>query len=351
MKRFLLILRLARAIALPIALVPAAVGLCALASCGGSDLYCDETTPCRNPSRPYCDRYGVTEESGGHGKTCVSTPLPADAGPPDGSQVDAGLPDADAALPDGTPTWSPPELLANVNSSVNDVHPSISRDGLTLYFSSSRVPTAGQGDIWSATRPSVDQAFGPPQSLGAVNTMENERWPEISDDGLELFFVRDGGDGIMRSTRASTSAAWGAAAAVGINGQSPSLSSDGLALYYVDEFDQTVSRVTRTAVGQPSGPPEIVPLLGLRFRDIDVSANENGILLSAPIVTDTPTLMEGSRASPADDFSTFVPIAMLADDMTLAGAAWSRDRREIYFAATRAGGAGFQDIYVTRRVP
>lgn len=68
-----------------------------LAACGSrpDPLYCDESTPCSDPARPYCDLAGEFPASGGVGRTCIPDP----AG---GNLPDAG-PDAaaDAMVPVG----------------------------------------------------------------------------------------------------------------------------------------------------------------------------------------------------------------------------------------------------------
>src|SRR5262245_24941136 len=63
--------------------------------------------------------------------------------------------------------WSVPVNMGSViNSSANDQHPFLSKDGLSLYFSSNRQGTTGQLDIWVSQRESVDSPWGTPQNLG-----------------------------------------------------------------------------------------------------------------------------------------------------------------------------------------
>jgi len=50
-------------------------------------------------------------------------------------------------------TWSEPvNLGADINSTVGDTRPSLSRDGTTLYFGSPRLGSEGSSDIWVSTR-------------------------------------------------------------------------------------------------------------------------------------------------------------------------------------------------------
>jgi hypothetical protein len=79
----------------------------ALAGCGkAAPLYCDETTPCTDPDRPFCDLAGVFPESDGHGRTCIADP---GGGEPDAATAcvaDTVSCDGDTLVdcgPDGSP--------------------------------------------------------------------------------------------------------------------------------------------------------------------------------------------------------------------------------------------------------
>ncbi len=63
------------------------------------ELYCDESTPCTNLNRPFCDLTGEYPASEGIGRTCIPDPRPADASVPDGrvSVADASVADASVA--------------------------------------------------------------------------------------------------------------------------------------------------------------------------------------------------------------------------------------------------------------
>ena len=104
--------------------------------------------------------------------------------------------------------WSAPiNLGASVNSPGGDFFSFVSRDGLSLYFTSATcTPTpfpgcrAGFGgwDIFVSQRAAVDDPWGPAQNLGpTVNTPSNEGAPALSADGHLMFFssTRPGGLG------------------------------------------------------------------------------------------------------------------------------------------------------------
>lgn len=81
--------------------------------------------------------------------------------------------------------------VPNVNSSNGEDPPDISADGLELYFSSDRPHGANvcYDDIWVAKRATKDEPWGVPVNLGPpVNTSFHESQCCISSDGLELCF-------------------------------------------------------------------------------------------------------------------------------------------------------------------
>jgi ankyrin repeat protein len=91
-----------------------------------------------------------------------------------------------------SPWGAPVNLGPTVNSSYHESAPSISQDGLLLYFNSDR-PGFGKTDIWVTTRETKTNPWGAPFNLGPeVNTSEGEWNPDISSDGFTLYFIRGG---------------------------------------------------------------------------------------------------------------------------------------------------------------
>jgi len=107
------------------------------------------------------------------------------------------------------------------NPACCDGFPNISSDGLDLYFCSSRPDGLGGDDIWVAARATRSSSFGPAENLGStLNTSANDCEPGISSDGLTLYFAsdRNGGSGgfdIWMATRASRSERFGRAVNLG----------------------------------------------------------------------------------------------------------------------------------------
>src|SRR5581483_6014029 len=75
--------------------------------------------------------------------------------------------------PDGSfgPWGTPVNLGPMVNTTSNDQHPAISKDGLSLYITSDRSGGFGGNDIWVSHRASRDAPWGAPVNLGStINT-------------------------------------------------------------------------------------------------------------------------------------------------------------------------------------
>lgn len=95
-------------------------------------------------------------------------------------------------------SFGPAVGVPGVNSAWTDAQPNVRRDGLEIFFFSDRPGGLGGPDIWSASRASTADPFGPPINLGpAVNSAAGETRPSLSWDGSTLYFgsTRAGGDG------------------------------------------------------------------------------------------------------------------------------------------------------------
>lgn len=95
-------------------------------------------------------------------------------------------------------TFGAPTLVPGANSAAEDGQPNIRRDGLELFFFSTR--HGGPPDIYSATRVSTSDSWSTPFNLGpGVNSAAGaETRPSLSWDGTTLYFgsTRPGGDGM-----------------------------------------------------------------------------------------------------------------------------------------------------------
>jgi len=220
-------------------------------------------------------------------------------------------------------TWGEPVNLGPpINTEYDDAKPSISADGLTIYFGSNRPGGYGGFDLWMSTRATITDNWDAPVNLGStINSSADEAFSYISTDGLELYFneygvPRPGGYGyadIWVTTRATTNDVWGEPVNLGeaINSSyydsCPCLSSDGLVLFFHG--------------WRPGGPgPE----------DIWVS----------------------TRSSTSDVWSSAVPLPVPVNSPQTDGCAGiSADGFTFYFASMRGGGSGSVDTWQAPIIP
>jgi Tol biopolymer transport system component len=83
-------------------------------------------------------------------------------------------------------TFGPPTLIPGVASSAQQESPFLTADQLTIYFSSARAGTLGKLDIWTASRPNKDAAFGSPQHVPELSSPADDYPTWLSDDGCRM---------------------------------------------------------------------------------------------------------------------------------------------------------------------
>jgi len=96
-------------------------------------------------------------------------------------------------------TWTEPKNLGQpVNSREWESQPSISADGVTIYFASNRPGGFGGTDIWYSKK--TNGKWGNPINLGpGINTPRDEQFPFIHNDGTTLYFTSEGLPGMGKS--------------------------------------------------------------------------------------------------------------------------------------------------------
>ncbi len=275
-------------------------------------------------------------------------------------------------LPNGWRVGKPVNLGPTVNSARGESSPSVSGDGLTLFFQSDRPGGQGGSDLWMSTRRSAAEPWGTPANPGPpVNTAGEETQPCLARDGLTLYFVstRPGGQGgtdIWASSRRSTADRWGAPENLGpiVNhsGQDgdPRIAADGLTLFLASQRQGgqgggDLWMCIRDGLGAPWGAPVN---LGPR---VNTKGWESGACLSADGLTlifssDRPgggggnDLWMATRRSKAEQFGEPVN---LGAQVNRSGAemhpALSVDERTLYFVAY--SGHGDSDLWQAPILP
>jgi Tol biopolymer transport system component len=272
---------------------------------------------------------------------------------------------ANADFTFGTPT----NLGPTVNSSANDPGPSISADGLSLFFTSNRSGGQGNLDLWVTTRTSVSDPWGPPVNLGpTVNSLSTDGVPSISADGLELYFTSDrpGGRGnsdTWVTTRETVSEPWGAPVNLGspVNSSSadfaPAISPDDLELYFCSQRTGGYSGdeiwvTRRDAKDAPwSEPVNLGPTVNSPNLDATGSISSDGLALFFQ------SNRSGGYGGPVDiwvttrqtkdaDWGTPVNLGPTINTSGFDGnPSISADGSTLYFASNRNGGYGGNDLW------
>jgi hypothetical protein len=99
-----------------------------------------------------------------------------------------------------------------LNSAWDDTHPSISSDGLEFFFTSNRPGSLGGKSIWRSTRASIHDPWASPIALTSIDSANHEQSPSLTDDGLWIFFSsnRSGNFDIYAAARANRQSPFGA---------------------------------------------------------------------------------------------------------------------------------------------
>lgn len=163
------------------------------------------------------------------------------------SDVDALVVGEDA--PNGLAPWGPPSLVVYTPAASGDDDVTLTADMLELYFNRA-------GDIYAIVRSSLADPWSQAAIVSELSTQFAESTPELSPDGLTIFFSsnRPGSAGvdIWVATRATRNDPWGAPVlATGLNSPAadrcaaPSLDPDMIVLASNrngGEFDLFISR-------------------------------------------------------------------------------------------------------------
>jgi Tol biopolymer transport system component len=166
-----------------------------------------------------------------------------------------GLPDGQTAICH-TGTWGTPVLIASTATISEEADPSISPDELSLFFESNRTPPSTARAIWMATRATKADAFGAPTRVVELDDAMDDYDPSLSSDGLQIWFgsLRSGTRQIYTATRADTTSPFSAPTLVTITGDaiavrsSPRVTPDGLGLYYARDLEVAFASRSSTTV-------------------------------------------------------------------------------------------------------
>jgi len=237
--------------------------------------------------------------------------------------------------------WTVPVSLGpTVNSVAAEFYPFVSKDGLSIYFSSDRPGGYGGWDIYVSKRSSLAEPWGAPQNLGpAINSLYDEGASFISNDGHRLYFESNrpggfGGGDLYVSRRHNKRDDFGWQSPENLGGGVNTASNEATPWVYEDE----TTGITTLFFGsdRPGGPGPVGPnmpgVTGQQGSDIYAS-------IMQPDETFGPATLVAELSSPFFDRHPAV----------------TRDGLEIFFSSNRPGsvlnpmGQTSNDVWISTR--
>ena len=137
--------------------------------------------------------------------------------------------------------WGDPHLVTELNSADSELDPEVSFDGLTIYFNSTRVVEGTQGgfDLFFSTRLTRDDDWSPPHLVANLNSAESDMGAVMDAAETAMVFHRTGAHNLdlYLTTRSNPDDDWQAPTRLdGLDTDAQEadawLSADGLTLYF-----------------------------------------------------------------------------------------------------------------------
>jgi len=259
--------------------------------------------------------------------------------PVDGTPVDATRDTAGDAVLLGP--WGAPQPLTALNSVNDDSDPELRGDGLELVFHSSRPGGAGGYDLYRSVRASLADAFSTPVPMTTVNTTADELGPSLSADGLIMYFSN--GQDIVFATRTSLTASFTGASPL------PALSSADVDTTPELSRDGLVAMVTRGTVGTRDmwiyqraveGPPNTgwstatrVAELASAVTDCSPDLDQHGLTVyfHSDRMGTTDDIFIATRAAASDPFGPPTVVDVVSSSMDEGDPTLTADQRTIVF--------------------
>jgi hypothetical protein len=188
-------------------------------------------------------------------------------------------------------TFAEAVALSSVNTDAEEGTPFLARDGLSLYFYSSRSGGEGGRDLYVAKRSSLGSSYSSPEPLEGVNGGALDHLPRVSADEKTLVFTstRAGGSGgfdLWIATRDSPSLEFGTPLPLeGVNSgaseEAGQLSRDQLTLLFGSNRSGGLGShdtwlATRSTVLDPFGSAQNLSELNSTADDINVFMSDDG---------------------------------------------------------------------------
>ena len=275
---------------------------------------------------------------------------------PGDARVDAAADATDAPIDMAVPLgpWGTPSIIMELSAGGSEDDPTLTADMLEVYFNLN-------GDIYGSTRGSLAEVWPMPVPITAVNsTTATETTPEVSPDGLELYFSSNrvagsGGQDIWVSSRQNRGDPFGTptrvtALASGNDDVTATTFTNGALVMYLTSTrggSLDMYRTTRSSRTAPWDMPMLVGELQAPGTETEptLTPGETYMIFSGdgPGIRD---LYVTSRASATDPWDTPSPIVELNTGSSEEDPWLSPDGRTLVFASTRNGA---YELYLATR--
>lgn len=301
------------------------------------------------------ERTGTGGTSGGGGAPGDGAAPGNGAAPGDGAAGASAAPATGGAASSARPTLTAPAPVAILNDpNAKDQDPSLTGDMLEIFFFSDR---DGNADIWTSVRSAIDSEWTQPMPVSELNSQEIEQNPEISNDGLTIwFYSRREPIGIYFSERPGRTQPFGEPEFIAINSGSdpdsfpiaPSVDTSTLrmALSIGAATTRDLYEVVRPSITGTWGEPAF--LLGVNSDNVDSTpflVGDGREMLFSSGRAGNGDLFWAYRDSPGLPFTRVEPLAELNDPVAFeTHPHLTSDRRWLYFGSDRGGNT---DIYVS----
>ena len=261
------------------------------------------------------------------------------------------------------PTLTAPVAMTAVNSAKEERTPTISGDGLTLYFASNRT---GDYQLYAATRAGLDASFAAPIELSGLSSPQLDHQLYVSDDELEAVVssARLGGRGLSdlwHATRASPGVAFGPLVELSeldFTGQDYNavLSPDRRRIYFATLDRPGAAGATdvltaqRTTLSEPFSAPEVVAGISTAEDEASPSlTHSQRVMVFTAVRGGQAKVWYATRDEGAQLWGTPTQVPGIASAKTDYTPFVRADGCELVFSSLRVG--NLEDLYVSRVVP
>ncbi|MEO8180940.1 MAG: hypothetical protein ABI895_19065 [Deltaproteobacteria bacterium] len=249
-------------------------------------------------------------------------------------------------------TFGAPQVLGNPNGGGNSLWaPTLSSNGLTMYMS---LTASGFNEQIAVATRSIGGNFNVPTTLPSPVNSFIEGTPELSEDGLSLYFFSEGFGGaatrdLYVAKRASPAVQFNTVSELTtINSTArddrPWVSPDELTIYFSSQrasSSDDLWRATRTTPSNAFGTPVAVTELNSAGNDAGIFLTADGLVAlfgSDRSGSSGVDIYRATRASTSTPFSTPQRVSALNSSADDFDPQLTADGQELFFASTRSTG-------------